>query len=316
VNKKTDDTSSTHQPHDKVIKKLLSNPATTRDILSLYLPEEVLSIVNLNKLELQRDSFIDDEHRAYAVDLLYKTTFQNEDGYIWILLEHQRKSDPWMPVRLFKYIAIIWDHLRKTSKSATIPLIYPLVIYNGNKPYAHSLNLSELIEPTASRKIFGNLFTNPFCLIDLADIPDESLRQSAQNKVKGVALLMALKHVSDRNLQVFFEQTLINVLKKLDRSGDTDEVVDVLYYLLKESLFLNKEQFWITFHHDFSSEVDSKMKTIAQQIREEGRQEGMLQTAERLLAEKTSFSDAELVALIHRITGLSVEKIKELQKKH
>ncbi|TAK77201.1 MAG: transposase, partial [Gammaproteobacteria bacterium] len=64
-----------HQPHDHLVKKLLSNPATARDILSLYLPHDVLTAVDLNCLELQRDSFIDDEHRAFAVDLLYKTTF-------------------------------------------------------------------------------------------------------------------------------------------------------------------------------------------------------------------------------------------------
>jgi len=65
----------------QIIKKLLSNPVTARDILSLYLPAEVLSIANLNHLELQRDTFIDDEHRTYAVDLLYKTTFQNEEVF-------------------------------------------------------------------------------------------------------------------------------------------------------------------------------------------------------------------------------------------
>jgi predicted transposase/invertase (TIGR01784 family) len=316
VEKKSHEPSSIHQPHDKLVKKLLSNPATTRDILSLYLPEEVLAIADLNNLELQRDTFIDDEHRAYAVDLLYKTTLHDQEGYIWILLEHQRKSDPWMPVRLFKYIAIIWDHLRKTTKSRLIPLIYPVVIYNGNEPYAHSLNLSDLIEPDTSRKLFGDLFTNPFCLVDLATIPDESLRQSAQTRVKGIALLMALKHVNNRNLQAFFEQTLMKVLKKLDQAGDTDEVVDVLYYLLKESEFLNGEQFWATFHHNFSKEVEGKMTTIAQQIEERGIEKGIMQTAKRLLNEKSSLSEVELIAWVHRMTGLPIEKIKELQKKH
>lgn len=170
-----------HQPHDKLVKKLLSNPATARDILSLYLPAEVMAIADLNNLELQRDSFIDDEHRAFAVDLLYKTTLQNEEGYIWVLLEHQRKSNPWMPVRIFKYIAIIWDHLRKSSKSKSksIPMIYPLIIYNGDEPYADSLTLSDLIQPEASKNIFSTLFTKPFSLVDLAAISDDSLRQCA-----------------------------------------------------------------------------------------------------------------------------------------
>lgn len=316
VKEDENDSSFVHQPHDKLVKKMLSNPATARDILSLYLPKDVLSIADLNCLELQKDSFIDDEHRAYAVDILYKTTFQNEEGYIWVLLEHQRKSDPWMPVRLFKYIAIIWDHLRRTSKTISIPLVYPLVIYNGRQPYNHSLTLKDLIEPEASREVFKNLFTEPFCLVDLTTIQDEELRKAAQDRVKGMALLMALKHVFDRNLQIFIEQTLFSLLKQLDVAGDTDEVVDVLYYLLNEGEFLDKSRFWSMFDHKFSSEVENKMSTIAQQLKNEGLEEGKIKMAKQLLSEKIGLSDNELVALVKRLTGLSDDKIQELRKKH
>lgn len=316
MEKKSQSTSSVHQPHDKLIKKLLSNPATARDILSLYLPKDVLEIVDLNHLELQKDSFIDDEHRAYAVDLLYKTIFQSKEGYIWVLLEHQRKSDYWMPVRLFKYIAMIWDHVRKTSKSTSVPLIYPLLLYNGSQPYAHSLILSDLIEPEASRKIFSRLFTEPFCLIDLTTIEDESLRKSAQNRVKGIALLMALKHVFDKNLQAFFDQTLIKVLRQLDQSGDTDEVVDVLYYLLNEGEFLDEKRFWSILDHQFSQEVEGKMATIAEKMEQRGIEKNNMEIAKQLLSEKIGLSDSDLIALIKRVTGLSEDKIQELRKKH
>ncbi len=312
MTEKIKNTNHIHQPHDHLVKKLLSNPAAARDILSLYLPDDVLAAVDLTILELQRDSFIDDEHRVFAVDLLYKTAFQNEEGYIWILLEHQRRSDPWLPVRLFKYISIIWDHLRKTSKSIQVPLVYPLIIYNGDKPYLHSLNLSDLIKPNASKELFHNLFSQPFRLIDLAAIKDEELRKSGQKGVKGIALLMALKHVFDRNLQVFFDQILLGVLKQLDQAGDTDEVVDVLYYLMNEGEFSDKNRFWKTLHNEFSEKVENEMTTIAQDLETKGK----IEVARRLLAEKMDMSDAELVTWVKRVTGLPIEKIHELQKKH
>jgi predicted transposase/invertase (TIGR01784 family) len=320
VKKKSSDTPSVHQPHDKVSKRFLFSPATARDILSLYLPADVLAIADLNNLELQRDTFIDDEHRTNAVDLLYKTTFQGEEGYIWVLLENQRKSDPWMPVRLFKYIGIIWDHIRKESnsqsKSISIPLIYPLVIYNGDTPYTHSRNLRDLIEPEASKKIFDHIFTNPFLLVDLTTIPDEALKRSAQGRIKGIVLLMALKHVTDKRLQSFLEDTLMNFLKQLDQAGDTDELADVVYYLLNENEYIDEDWFWTNFHQNFSEEAESKMTTITQKIRERGIEEGKEQIAKQLLSEKTGLSNAELIEWVHRITGLSIEKVKELQKKH
>ena len=314
------DSSSVAQPHDRLVKRLLSNPETAKEILELYLPQNVLAMVNLNNLSLQRDSFIDDEHRAFAVDLLFKTTFQEEEGYLWVLLEHQRKDDPWLPVRIFKYIAIIWDHLRKTSKNHKIPLVYPLVIYNGSRPYSHSLTLKDMIEPEASRSLFENFFKTPFCLIDLTIIEDKTLRENLQHHVRGIALLMTLKHVFDKNLQTYFEQTLVTAFKQLDRSGNRDEVVDMLYYLLNEGEFLNEEQFWSIIHQEFHPDIEGKVMTIAQRLRASGIEEGIekgiekgkleakLEVAQRMLVEGTD------IAFIAKLTGLPIQKIKELQK--
>jgi predicted transposase/invertase (TIGR01784 family) len=318
LDKSKEKTSKVAHPHDRLVKRLLSNPATAKDILSLYLPEQALALVDLNHLVLQRDSFIDDEHRAFAVDLLYQTTFQGEEGYIWVLLEHQRKDDPWLPVRIFKYMAIIWDHLRKSRKLNKIPLIYPLIIYNGDRPYSHTLTFKDMIEPAASRELFEDFFKTPFCLIDLTTIEDEALRKHLQNRVRGVALLLTLKHVFDKNLQAFFEKVLVDAYKDLDQSGNRDDVADMLYYLLNEGEFLNEEQFWSIINQEFSSEVRGKVMTIAQKLEArgmekgkiEGKLEGKMEIADRLLSE-----NAELV-FIAKITGLSLEKIKELKKKH
>ena len=51
--------SAVSQPHDKLVKKLLSNPDTAIEILNLYLPSEVRALVDLTNLSLQRDSFIE-----------------------------------------------------------------------------------------------------------------------------------------------------------------------------------------------------------------------------------------------------------------
>ncbi len=313
------------QPHDRLVKRLLSNPETAKEILDLYLPKEILALVDLNNLSLQRDSFIDDEHRAFAVDLLFKTTFQKEEGYLWVLLEHQRNNDPWLPVRIFKYIAIIWDHLRKTSKTNQIPLIYPIIIYNGSRPYGHSLNLKDMITPVESQKIFENFFKTPFCLIDLTIIKDDTLRKDLQARVKGVALLMTLKHIFDKNLQAYFEHTLVTAFKQLDQSNNRDELVDILYYLLNQGIFLNEERFWHILHEEFNPDIEGKIMTIAQQLKargmEEGRLEGRLEgklegklEAKHEIAQRMLANGIKL-KLIAEIAELPIEHIKQLQKR-
>lgn len=153
-----------HHSHDHIVKKLLSGVDVARDVLNIYLPKEILSRVDLTILELQNSSFIDDRHRAFAADILYKTKLKSgADSYIYILIEHQSKSDPWMPVRLFKYMGLIWDQARKkASGKYHVPLVFPLVIYNGKRPYNHSLNLIDLLATQEEKAIFSNLFNKPF----------------------------------------------------------------------------------------------------------------------------------------------------------
>jgi recombination-promoting nuclease RpnB len=301
--------SGVSQPHDKLVKRLLSNLAVAKDILSLYLPANLCALVDFDKLSLQRDSFIDDEHRVFAVDLLYKTTFKGEDGYIWVLLEHQRQNDPWLPVRIFKYMALIWDHVRRTSKVHKIPLVYPLVIYNGERPYSHSLTFRDMIGPDASKELFDTFFKAPFCLIDLTIIEDKTLKKQLLNHVSGVALLMTLKHVFARNIQELFEQLLVDAYKDLDQSGHRDDLVDMLYYLLNESEFLNEERFWEIIRQSFSPETEGKMMTIAQKLEAKGIEKEKYIIAERLLLEGV---EARLVA---KVTQLSLETIEQLKKK-
>src|SRR5688572_21344642 len=304
----------TTQPHDRLIKKLLSNPGITRDILNLYLPKSAIQLMDLTHLTLQRDSFIDDEHRAFAVDLLFKTRIQNEDGYVWLLLEHQSTDDPWLPVRIFKYMALIWDHLRKTSKTPKVPLIYPLIIYNGQRPYSSTLTLSEMIQPASARALFDNLFKTPFPLIDLTTIEDDVLRQQAQDYVKGVSLLMTLKHVRDKALQLYFEQVLVKIFKQLDESGNRDEVVDMLYYLFKTNGYLDDREFLVILHNEFSEEVENNMMTLEERAiqrgREKGLQEGLqrgLQQGSQQVLEETArrlFTEGCDLSFISKITAL------------
>ncbi|CAN5332481.1 Rpn family recombination-promoting nuclease/putative transposase [soil metagenome] len=311
-------------PHDRITKRLLSNPATAKDILALYLPQEVLKIIDLKALELQRDSFIDDEHRAFAVDLLYKTKFQNEEGYLWILLEHQSSDDAWLPVRIFKYIATIWDHLRKLSKTTTIPLIYPIIIYNGQRPYSHTLILKDMIVPEAARVIFDNLFKTPLCLVDLSVIEDDELRSQLHHHIKGVALLMTLKHVFNRDLQRYFEHVLVTVFKELDRLGNRDDVVDLLYYLLNEGEFTHKEKFWAVLHKEFSTKTEDEVMTIAQSLIAEGIERGIEQGIEKgiekgIMKEKIEVAKRLIIEgmeldIIAKITLLPLVKLKALQK--
>ncbi len=317
-------TSKINQPHDKLLKRLLSNIVTTREILEAYLPEEVKNFVDLNHLERQSDSFVDAEHRFLEVDILFKTRCKltQEDCHIWVLIEQQRQPDAWMPLRLFCYLGVIWDHVRKASKtrgkSAKIPFVYPLVISNASRPYRHSLTLRDMVEPEAAKPLFDKLFNSPTQLIDLAALPDEALRVQLQGGIQALVLLLSLKHIYDKNLSDYLESDLVVLLQALEEQGYRDEVVDLLYYLYSEGNLSHSSKFWPFLHRKFSKEVEEEVMTLRQQDIQQGEQRGLQQGTQKALQEtalRMLQSKQFEIETIAKITQLSIAEIESLAKK-
>jgi len=67
--------------------------------------------------------------------------------HVYVLVEHQSTSDYWMPFRVWQYIFAAWDDVRRQAegKQVKLPLVIPLVVFNGAKTYQHSLDLRGLI---------------------------------------------------------------------------------------------------------------------------------------------------------------------------
>lgn len=316
--------SSVDKPHDKLVRRLLSSVTTAQDVLEAYLPDSVKAVIDLNRLERQPDTFVDAQHRQHEIDVLFKSKCKNteKEAYIWVLIEQQRDPDVWLPLRVFCYIAVIWDNFRKKmnsrAKSVQIPFIYPLIISNASKPYHHSLTLRDMIEPNEARPLFDSLFNSPVQLIDLAAIPDQELRVKLQEHMSAQALLLSLKHVFDDNLQSILETILLSAFKALDEKGYKDDVADLLYYLYNEGNLADSDKFWSFLHSKFSKDVEEKMMTLGQQDKERAFQKGTQQgaqqeaqaTALRMLNEKLD------VQLISKITNLSAEEIRQLKKKN
>lgn len=306
-------------PHDTLIKTLLSNIQNAKEIIESFLPAEVRALFDLTYLEKQPDTFIDASHRVHQVDILFKTRCKGtkEDAYIWFLIEQQRKPDVWMPLRVFTYIAVIWDSIRKRTKSRAqsvkIPFIFPMVISNAATSYPYSLNLRDMIEPEAAKLFFDDLFKNPIQLIDLPAIPDKDLRERLQDRVHAEALLLTLKHIYKENFQEYLENVLLHSLRILDAQGYRDEVANLLYYIYNEGRLNDKGQFFAFLHQKFSHDVEEEVMSLGQQAIREASQQAehntLQKTALRMLDEKFD------IQVISRITHLSPEEIKKLAKK-
>ena len=102
---------SIHHVHDHFLKSALKNSTVSREFFSKLLPDEIKRIVNLEHLRLSETSFVDEELRSSSCDLLFETKFQQQPGYLYLLVEGQSTVDHYMPLRLWRYMLdIMYQH--------------------------------------------------------------------------------------------------------------------------------------------------------------------------------------------------------------
>ena len=118
-------------PHDKFFKELSSHKDKVRDFFVYYLPEGILELMNLNEIEILRESFIEEELKEHFFDILYKVSLSDTPAYLYMLFEHKIYPDCLTELQLVKYIKKIWRLHLKQNQSKKLPLILPLVVYHG-----------------------------------------------------------------------------------------------------------------------------------------------------------------------------------------
>ena len=134
-----------NNPHDAFFKRNFGDIEIAKDFLRNYLPEKVAQAIDLEHIEKENGSYVDEEFQNMQSDLLWKTKINNHEGYIYILFEHKSYKDKKVIFQLLKYILKIWEEKYDKTKNK-IPIIIPIVVYHGETIWNIETNLIKLIE--------------------------------------------------------------------------------------------------------------------------------------------------------------------------
>ncbi|MBP9742846.1 MAG: Rpn family recombination-promoting nuclease/putative transposase, partial [Burkholderiales bacterium] len=92
--------------HDEFVKKCLTDIGMAREFLQTYLPPMVKDKCNFNNLRIDSGSYIEDDLKAHASDIVYQVDLINKGSscvYIYCMVEHQSSPDELMPYRILRY---------------------------------------------------------------------------------------------------------------------------------------------------------------------------------------------------------------------
>jgi predicted transposase/invertase (TIGR01784 family) len=266
--------SDLQNPHDRFFKELLAPPDTAAEFMSLYLPAEIASALDLSTLAVVKDSFVDERLREYFSDLLYRVKLKaGGEAFIYILLEHKSVPEPLVALQLLTYLVRIWEpQLRGGAKR--LPLVFPVVFYHGAEAWQVSESFGALFDFGALAAAREYVPEFRYYLCDLSKV--EELKGEARLK----AGMATLKYVFSEELAAKLVEIFM-ALSQLPPPRRKEYTWTVLTYLLRGKGRVTAEQVAASLEQIFPKEGAALMQSIADTWIQQGQQQGLQQGFEQ-----------------------------------
>ena len=196
------------QPHDKFFRSTFGQVKVASDFLSNYLPKDLINIIDMNTLEPQKESFLDENLKEEFSDLLFRVCINNKESYIYLLFEHKSYKDRMIIFQVLKYMLNIWESKiqadkdeRKELREANsgeieLPIILPLVVYHDKGEWNIKRTLGDMIPsynslPDNLKKYIPNF---EYLLFDLSDFDKEEVKLQSEAMIS-IKALSKIRHV-------------------------------------------------------------------------------------------------------------------------
>ena len=210
-----------------------------------------------------------------------------------------------------------------------MPVVVPMVYYNGWKPYSYSTNIFDLFGD--KKELAEDVLWSPFHLIDLSKISDQKLRE---NVWYGVTALV-MKHIFDKDFLTPLKNMMTD-LNAIANTGDSGSIYvnKVLNYVAATANIQDRQEAIQTIKNGLSNLGEERlMTTLAEYWKQEGEQKGLQEglqdgieigTEKGRLEGKTEalktvamnlFGQGMTITQITAITGLPVKDIEQLKNK-
>jgi predicted transposase/invertase (TIGR01784 family) len=300
-------------PHDKFFKETFGNIEVAKDFLNNYLPESIINVIDIDTLEPQKDSFINEELQEGFSDMLFKVNINKRAGYIYFLFEHKSYTSKDIAFQLLRYMIEIWEAKIKKEKTYELPMIIPLVIYHGKDNWNIRTSLGELIPgykelPENIQKFIPDY---EYLLYDLSQYTDQEIKGEAQTKIILTMFRDILKTDSKGLLHSVFRA--VRYLQELENKQTGIEYFETLMryiFSVRADLTTKNVNEIIDKIGNTYPEGSEVVMTLAEQFRKEGREKGMMEGLEKGMME--GLEKGEVKALVNTVIKLLTKKFGTL----
>ena len=287
----TDESTPLHDIADRILRKTLQHPENLRAFLNEALKDLAAGFDYARARLLPRDFLLDD-WRGREADLLFEIPYRSAEGEQWalicVLIEHQTRPDPRMPLRTLIYAVLYWEREWRHWETMEAPRpefrltpIVPIVLHASPHSWRSARTLADLIGGPSQFDVFAPQWKPLFW--ELASHSSQELLDSRDAFFQLLSVVRAEETPAEE-----FEPVFREAMHRLGRLHDTDKVLwtEMLSAALTWAYSRrpgDEKVRWQTVAESSQEdaqrqrEIKNMGKTIAQNYYEEGIEKGKLE---------------------------------------
>ena len=262
--------------HDSLVKRFLGQPVHMAGELRTILPESIVARADWSALRAIPGNFVDQELKKKHTDLLFSVPIMGRDVLLYVLFEHQSTGDAWMVFRLLKYIVRIYEQfLRDYPDAEVLPVILPVVLAHGERPWSEAKTFVELLALDSDLEDALRPYIPDFCFIldDLSEEPDEALRRRAMTAAARTVLFALARVRFSRDFGIRLRAWADILSEMIADPHGLEDLETIFRYIFEVQDGLGLQDL-AQILDDVGPEVREVMVSAASRLREEGREEG------------------------------------------
>ena len=307
------DTGQGMTKYDSRYKITFSNDWLVQQFVRAFLHKSVTDIIDFDSFEIFSTESIskDPKYKRFKVrhnDVMWKIGLSDGSrAYVLLMVEAQSNIDSAMAVRVGEYVLNWYRYLMVAEGLEVLPLIVPMVVYNGEKAWNAATRLHDMIHTPAAFRDLGIAMDGGYILVD-----EKRLYESGglpSDNIFG-PLIKALHTRADDEFAHGYDMTT----QMLEQSGVNQDFIKHIKSFILDLKKIDDSKVLLAKLIQQQRGKRDMTATIAdfeQQIRQRVRQEGMREKAREFA--RLMLGDGKPEQEIRRYTDLSSEEIRQIK---
>lgn len=273
-----------HDPHDRLFRRVFSDPEHAAGELRLLLPAAVSARVDWTTLRPEKTDFVREVLSEVRSDVLFSADVDGRELFIYLLMEHQSTADPLMPLRLLGYLVQIHEHyVREHPGTRQVPAVVPMVVHHSERGWTAPTRFEDVLDLDSelAAALSNHIPRFEMLLDDVSSARDEDLRARSMTELGRLALFCLARARSTADFIAELQHWTEALVNAAAAPNGVAALASLISYIV-EVIGAPPERLR-TFLSGLGPRVEEASMTIAQTLRKEGEAKGRAETLLKLL---------------------------------